>query len=231
MKLIRLTSAIALVFSVWSCSHTQAVATKNDTLRIYLARHGQTDWNVARHVQGQTNTELNAKGREQAALLRDRMSGIAVDEIYSSALNRSRTTAQIVAGDRPVTSLATLNERGLGQFEGTSLAGDQKEREEEFKRRANTPDDRLDGGESNDDVRARICPAVEKIRSDHPSGSVLVVGHGGTNQVILRCIFNLTLEQTESIQQNNDELYLIELQRGIEPRLWKLIPGDKLIEL
>src|SRR5205809_2046906 len=86
-------------------------------LRIYLARHGQTDWNAAHRLQGWTDIPLNATGREQAARLAERLKGIRFDAVYSSVLARSRETAEIVHGAVPIDSLAGLNERRLGKYE------------------------------------------------------------------------------------------------------------------
>ena len=233
MRMIRILLMIAVAMSL-GCTHTKSSSgseSNDGTLRIYLARHGQTDWNATRRLQGQSDTELNATGREQAELLRTRMQGVAIDQIYSSALRRSRDTATIVAEGRAVSSLPSLNEQHIGRFEGLTLGGAAPADEAEWTRRSKLEDDTLDGGESKTQMHARVCSAVEQIRKEHPQGSVLVVAHGGTNQMILRCVLNLSVEQTNLIQQSNDELYLLELKNGIETKVWKLIPGTKLGEL
>ncbi|MGE5305912.1 MAG: histidine phosphatase family protein [Alphaproteobacteria bacterium] len=194
------------------------------TLRIYLARHGQTDWNVERRLQGCTDTALNATGRQQAAKLADRLKGIHLDAVYSSTLRRSRETAEIARGQVPLKSAAGLSERCLGKFEGKWL---DRRRDpgtvQEYPKRSREPDDELDGGESLNHFYARVRATIEKIRRQYPSGAILIVGHAVTNQLILRAIFNLTPEQATSIRQANDELYLIELHAGNPPRLWKMI--------
>src|SRR5438874_11108266 len=86
------------------------------TLRIFLARHGQTDWNVERRLQGGNDIELNNNGREQAKKLAEMLGNVEIDQIYCSGLRRSRETAEIVAGKIPVESLPGLNEQSFGSF-------------------------------------------------------------------------------------------------------------------
>jgi broad specificity phosphatase PhoE len=189
-----------------------------------LARHGQTDWNFERRIQGNTDTALNATGLKQAAHLAERLKGVDLDRVYSSTLRRSRDTAEIARGEAPLKNLAGLNERRVGKFEGKWLDRTKDPATvQEYPKRSRDPDDELDGGESWNQFYARVRAAFADIRNRHSSGAILIVGHAGTNQMILREIFNLSLEQALSIKQGNDELYLIELDDANPPRLWKLI--------
>jgi broad specificity phosphatase PhoE len=204
----------------------------SQTLRIYLARHGETDWNVERRLQGGIDTALNSTGRKQAAKLAERFKGIRLDAVYSSTLSRSRETAEIVRGDIPLKSLAGLSERRVGKFEGKKLDRTiDPATALEYPKRSRDPDDELDGGESLNQFYERVRTTIEFIRSQHSSGAILIVAHAITNQMILRAIFNLTLQQAISIRQANDELYLIELDAGNAPRLWKLITETNLGDL
>jgi broad specificity phosphatase PhoE len=199
------------------------------TVRIYLARHGQTDWNLEGRTQGGTDIPLNATGRQQAQQLKARLTGVQLDAVYSSALRRSRDTAEIVHGQAPVTSLAGLGERRFGKFEGR-LTSDPVDGPE-LQRRQWSPDDPLDGGESLNGLRERVRATIDTIRTQHASGSILIVGHSYTNRMILSVIFGFTIEQMRSIDQANDELYLIELEYGSSPRLWKLINEANITDL
>lgn len=198
-------------------------------LRIYLARHGQTDWNAENRTQGQIDTLLNATGRRQALELKMRLAGIPFEVVYSSTLSRSRETAEIVRGNTPLISLPGLSERKFGKFEGR-LVND-PETGPEFQRRRSVPDDSLDGGESLNSFFDRVRTTIEAIRREHASGTVLIVGHLETNRMILRSLLSLTADQALSIMQNNDELYLIELEPAKTPRLWKLISEANLKDL
>lgn len=206
-------------------------AQSTGTLRIYLARHGETDWNAERRLQGRTDTALNSTGRQQAAKLAERLKGVRLDAIYCSTLSRSRETAEIVRGEVPLKSLAGLNERNHGKFEGAKVDGSDPVTEKEWRQRRRDPEDELDGGESLNQFYERVRTTFGAIRSQHGSGAILIVGHSLTNQMILRALFGLTLQQATSIRQANDELYLIELDAGNPPRLWKLITEANLRDL
>ena len=229
---IRLVSLLCLsVFVILFPDHPVS-AQSTGTLRIYLARHGETDWNAERRLQGATDTALNSTGRQQAAKLAERLKGVRLDAVYSSTLSRSRDTAELVRGEVPLKSLAGLNERRIGKFEGKKLdRNSDPATAQEYPKRSRDPDDELDGGESLNQFYERVRATFGDIRSQHISGAILIVGHAITNQMILRVVFGLTLQQATSIRQANDELYLIELDAGNPPRLWKLITEANLGDL
>jgi probable phosphoglycerate mutase len=218
-------------------------AQATDILRIYVARHGQTDWNVEGRLQGGTDIPLNATGRQQAIELAQRLKGVHLDAIYSSTLKRSRETAEVVGGSTRLTSVPGLNERRLGRFEGRKLArsttrgasnggaASDDPLTREYDRRLIDPKDALDGGESLEDFGARVSQATTDLLARHHSGSILIVGHSMTNQMILKALLDLTLEQASGIQISNDELYLVELGGGVAPRLWKRVTATNLGDL
>lgn len=208
-----------------------AWAAPDDALRIYVARHGQTDWNKAGRLQGQTDVPLNETGRAQARELAARMAGVPLDAIYTSALQRTRQTAEALQGAAPAVALPGLNEQALGAFEGVSREERDQKRREEFDRREENPDDTLDGGESSNQHFARVKAALQTIREKHPRGNVLIVAHGGTNVMILRLLLGLDRDQSSLIEQANDEIYMVEVRPSQRPVLWKLIPPDRLKEL
>jgi broad specificity phosphatase PhoE len=219
-------SAVVVLIAVQPVS-----AESTGTLRIYLARHGETDWNAQRRIQGQTDTPLNAKGRQQAAKLAELLKGVRLDMVYTSGLSRSRDTAEIARGGVPVKSLAGLNERHHGKFEGKLVDDSEPVAQQEFRRRRGIAEDDLDGGETLNQFYDRVRDTFNTIRSQHDSGTFLIVGHSLTNQMILRVLLGLTLQQATSIRQANDELYLIELDAARPPRLWKLITQENLGDL
>jgi len=201
-------------------------AQANGSLRLYIARHGETDWNVLHRLQGWTDRPLNETGRRQAGELAGTLTGIRLDAIYSSTLSRSRDTATTVAAKTmTVKSLDGLRERNYGHFQGGSDTAP------EYLRRSNDWTDRLDDGESLNQLLARARESLAQIRAEHPTGNVLSVAHRITNQMLLRALLDLTPEQTVKIVQDNDEVYLVEIDSGAKPRLWKLIRQKNLGDL
>jgi len=198
-------------------------------LRIYLARHGQTDWNLEGRTQGQTDTPLNVTGRRQAGDLKSQMTGIPLDAVYSSTLSRSRETAEIVHGNTPLIGLPGLRERNFGKFQGR-LESDPGTGPE-FQKRRTIVEDSLDGGESLNMFFDRVRTTLDDIRKQRPSGTILIVGHLETNRMILRSLLGLTFDQAMSIMQDNNELYMIEVEPGRSPRLWKLVGVANLKDL
>ena len=206
------------------------VAQEAATLRIYLARHGQTDGNLKGIAQGWTDTPLNETGEQQAAALGERLRGIRLDAIYSSTLSRSRTTAETVANGRglKVNGLAGLREIGLGRFENVALNDPiMKTRPPADKR---GPDD----GESGATVAGRVNEAVASILRSHSAGTILIVGHAGANGYVMSALLDMTRQELDKLGryvQDNDELYMIERTRGVRPRVYKFIPEGKFNEL
>jgi broad specificity phosphatase PhoE len=227
MRRLRMAIFIALSLLLFApratvAPHAQAAG----SLRLYIARHGETDWNLQHRLQGWTDRPLDETGRTQAAALAESLKGVHIDAIYSSTLSRSRDTAQTVAGKTMmVTSLDGLRERNYGHFQGGS------DTEPEYLRRQNIWDDRLDDGESLNQLLARTRESLAQIRREHPSGNVLIVAHRITNQMILHALLDLTPGHTVNITQDNDEVYLVEFDPGAKPRLWKLVRDKNLGDL
>jgi probable phosphoglycerate mutase len=195
------------------------------TLRIYVARHGESTSNVAGVTTGWTDAPLTARGRRQARDLAASLRGTAFDAIYSSTSSRSRDTAQTVANGRRVQALPALRERNWGRFTG------RPGNDPEFLRRRAADNDDLDGGETRQAFYERVRGAVAEVRRQHPAGTVLIVAHGATNQQVLRALLGLTADQAEMVIQGNDEVYAVDFFPGRMPLLWKMIRAANLGDL
>jgi probable phosphoglycerate mutase len=147
---------------------------------LYLVRHGETDWNRARRIQGLTDIPLNDVGREQARatgrlLARRRWHGVV-----SSPLARAAETARIISSELRLPEpqiMPELVERNYGEAEG--LTGQQLQ--EQF------PDDaEVSGRESRPAVAARAIPALVELAERNPGRSFIVVSHGGVIRTVLK---------------------------------------------
>ena len=148
---------------------------------LILARHGETDWNAERRVQGHTDRPLSTIGRGQARELADMLQGEPLDAVYSSDLARAYETAREVAGRRGlvVCALPELRERDFGTWEG--LTDD--EIQERFPQAHTGP---WGDAETHEELARRVLAALRQIAEQHPRGRVLVVTHGGPLRAVLR---------------------------------------------
>ena len=148
-------------------------------MQLYLVRHGETDWNLQRRIQGATDIPLNDTGRSQALETGRLLARRSWDAIYTSPLTRAFETASIIATEVGLTDpivVPELVERNYGAVEG--MTGDQIE--------ANYPNGAdVPGREERSAVVTRVLPALLEIANRHPRQSVLVVGHGGVIRSIL----------------------------------------------
>ena len=153
---------------------------------ILLVRHGETDWNAEGRIQGQTNSPLNERGREQARALADQLAGEQIAAVYASDLDRARETAEILAArlDLPVVVDPALRERNFGSWEGRTVAELEEQWPGAWARWR-------DGNEAEGDVEdhvalaERIRGAVSRLGATHPGERILLVGHGGAIRVLL----------------------------------------------
>jgi broad specificity phosphatase PhoE len=158
--------------------------------RIYLARHGETDWNLEGRMQGRTDVVLNAAGKEQAERLADAAAGLEIGSIVSSPLRRAAMTAEIISGriKLPVSYHAGLVERSFGEAEGML----KPEVIEKFGHLLVVDGEHIDwgktclpGGESREEAMIRIRNALRETLPDDSADNVLVVMHGANIQMML----------------------------------------------
>ena len=161
------------------------------TTRLCLARHGETDWNSERRLQGQTDIALNAQGEEQARQLAEALhaSGLSFDGIYTSSLLRALDTARPVATALGLnaTVLPELQERHFGALQGLRMdeaAHINPGLWQVYLDRL--PDHELDGGESLNQFAKRIQGALRSLHRQHAGQTLLVIAHGGVLDTIYR---------------------------------------------
>ena len=154
---------------------------------LFLARHGETDWNAAGRWQGQTDVPLNARGREQAREVAARLRPHGIAAVASSDLSRARATAEIVAAELGLAmdhAHADLRERRFGCFEGLTRDEVAARFPEAWARYVADPGPAPPGGESRDELLARLLPALVAAAARLPA-PLLVVMHGGAMRALL----------------------------------------------
>ena len=149
-------------------------------MQIWLARHGETDWNARRWVQGQSDIPLNAAGEAQARQLGERLAREAsIQRVYSSGMRRARATARIAAETlgAPWVVREGLQEIGLGEWEGHTWAEIRRKWPEAHRSWASQKRDvRPPGGETYRELLGRFVPAIVRIVRES-EGDALVVTH------------------------------------------------------
>ena len=185
--------------------------------RLLLVRHGQTDWNLQRRVQGQTDIPLNETGRRQARLLAERLRDFEVDALVASDLERAAETARIVGAALGLEPRLGPEWREL-HFGG--MEGDDGQRATQLYgelvsavARAGGP--LAEGGESFDDLQRRLLAGFETICRDHAGGNVLVVGHGGALKTLIAHLIGLEPARIDRLSlRTNSSLSIIDFRHG-----------------
>lgn len=148
--------------------------------KVFLVRHGATDWNHEKRAQGHADIELNDDGRRQAIHVANELTHEPIEAVYASDLKRARDTGAVIAAAHglEVRVDPDLREIDQGEWEGLTT--------EEI--REGWPDlwgpnrhySTRPGGESPLQVRTRALGALARIVEAHPGGRIVVVSHGGT---------------------------------------------------
>ncbi len=157
---------------------------------LYIIRHGKTDWNNERKLQGRTDIPLNEEGIEMARRARDEYRNVPFDICYCSPLKRARQTADILLEGRniPIITDDRLLEMSFGIYEG--MANGYDDPDLYVSRLFRDPagfTERLEGGESLDDLFERTGDFLESIVKPllSQNKNVLIVGHGAMNSSIV----------------------------------------------
>jgi 2,3-bisphosphoglycerate-dependent phosphoglycerate mutase len=157
--------------------------------RICFIRHGETDWNVAHRIQGQTDVPLNETGRSQALAMAFNAAHYDFSAIYSSDLMRAFDTAEVVAKGRvlEVVPLVQLRERHFGIFQGlTATEGLQLNPAAHACYIGRDLEYDFELGESILDFSDRIEQAVNDLIKHHPDQTLAVVSHAGVLEIVYR---------------------------------------------
>lgn len=180
-------------------------------MKIYFIRHGETDWNKLRRIQGHADIPLNSFGIHLAKETAKGLADVPFDVAFTSPLVRAAETAKLVLGDRnvPVIEDARIQEIGFGVYEGLCAHGEH----------ANLPDKGFmkffedpvhykapEGGESLEEVTTRVTEFLNQLYQNpsYQNSNILIATHGAALCAIMRVIKGTSLEElwTNGVPKN-----------------------------
>jgi broad specificity phosphatase PhoE len=179
-------------------------------MRLYLARHGETESNNKKIIQGQADTQLNSIGKQQAKNLARVLKDKNIEKIYSSDLSRARETAEIINRDLNVELILTkkLRELDMGNWEGKSFIELQKISNFSNWVTAPTTFDSIRGGETLQDLKNRITNFLIEIKKEKEE-NILVVSHGIALTTFILSILNSSMDNIWRLRVNNASLSIV----------------------
>ena len=172
-----------------------------ETLKLYIVRHGETEWNVIKRFQGQLNTPLTEKGMEKLRKTGKKLENVLFDEVYTSELGRTVASAEIILNEnrgyknkkRELKKLAELNEVYFGVWQGLTYEEVFLKYPEEgnnyFYNVKNYKAENVEA-EKLEDALERFLKGINKILDSYESGNILVVTHGTVFEMFMNYVAN-----------------------------------------
>lgn len=157
--------------------------------KIYITRHGETEWNTVKRMQGHDNSPLTELGKKQAKWLNNRLKESKIDIIYSSSLIRALDTAYILRGERNIQVIPTdsLKEIYLGSWQGCLASEVEKNYPEQHRCFWYEPESYVPiDGENFEDLLIRVSAFFREITKVHANENVLIVAHA----IVLKALLN-----------------------------------------
>jgi broad specificity phosphatase PhoE len=201
---------------------------------IYLVRHGRTDWNDKKLVQGHTDIPLNLEGQTSARELATEFRGVKFDRVYASDLSRAKETAEIIALEHQlaVETTKALRERNFGNLEGQSHAVfpelNQLLNSLDDKTRYSYKSDSNTEMESDEEIMSRFLVFLRECAIANLGKTILMATHGGVIRAFLIKLGQLNYAKSEDkveirnlafVKLESDGIdFLVKETSGIEKR-------------
>ena len=172
-----------------------------EILKLYIVRHGETEWNVIKRFQGQLNTPLTEKGMEKLKETGKNLENVLFEEVYTSELERTVNSAEIILNENrgyknkkmELKKLAELNEVYFGVWQGLKYEEVFLKYPEEannyFYNVKNYNAENVEA-EKLEDALERFLKGINKILDSHESGNILVVTHGTVFEMFMNYVAN-----------------------------------------
>ena len=184
--------------------------------QLYFVRHGQTEWNAIQRMQGQWNSDLSEKGRQQADVNGRFLATQNIDSLFVSPLDRTRQTADII--NRHVNLPVNLDDRIMewdcGDWSGYMYSEVQVKWAEEWNSlQADRFKYRGPNCENYPDMIERAAPFLDDIQSNS-GNNIAIVSHGMIGRVMVAQLIGLNEKDTLDFHQANDVIFRVTLHEG-----------------
>jgi broad specificity phosphatase PhoE len=174
--------------------------------KIYILRHGETDWNRKKLFRGRSDIELSQRGRDQARAAAETFRRKQISSMYTSPVLRSVETAEIVSEiiGIPFTEAPELSDPDCGTWTGMNLEKVRISYPQEHGLMENHPSQlRFPGGESVFEVYERVSRFILQDLWDHEDGDILLVTHNFIFQVFSMAVLGCHLDNLYNLEMDN----------------------------
>lgn len=175
----------------------KSLTDKKSYCTFYIVRHGQTEWNLKKLVQGHTDIPLTKTGEKQAKDLAKKLNKVEFAMVFSSDLLRAKRTAELIVLEKKIAVKTTkaLRERYFGRFEGVKWQENKEykklidnflslSKEERFKKKP------FEDTESDEELVFRFITFLREVAVAYRDKNILVVTHGGTMRAFINHLGN-----------------------------------------
>lgn len=186
-------------------------------IKLYLIRHGETEWNTVKRFQGWTDIELSEKGLKQAELLGKRFKNIHIDELYASPLKRAVKTAEGIskASGLEIKTSEYFKEINFGAWEGKTRSELSALYGSEFDDFIKHPQDLPFPGEGSfDNVTKRIKKGLDMVLDGKDDVSIAIVSHGGIIRLMIKYLLDIKEDLYNSTWIDNTSISLVEIRKN-----------------
>ena len=181
--------------------------------RLFLVRHGITEFNSTRRFAGYSDVELSDLGHRQVERLRDRLANEKIDAIYCSDLKRTIVTAEVISGEREIdiVTCPELREANYGEIEGLTFAEIRRlhpgvaEHITNFNLQLKFP-----GGESFEQFIERTSRFLDRLGKYAPSDTILIISHSGPLRVLVCRLLGIDMGCWWQIRFDNASLSIMD---------------------
>jgi len=185
--------------------------------RVYLVRHGTTEWNREEIFRGRVDCPLNVTGRAEARAVAAYFEGVELDGVYHSPLARAAETASAIAAGRRIRVAPdpAFIDMDFGEWQGHPLK-EVKERDPDLYRawRERPQEVTIPGGENLDSVRARAWEGLLRVAGENPGRTAVIVSHRVVTKVLICAALGLDGSHFWQIKQDTTAVNCLEYARG-----------------